>query len=78
MGDLITGTGAGLALGTCVTYPVLLWLVRNARGGKLPPHRRERRARAELDAFFAGAHHRGEPLAPPPVTPDVGGILGDR
>ncbi|MFF3639924.1 hypothetical protein [Streptomyces sp. NPDC002564] len=53
MNDLVTGVLSGALLGTCVTYPLVLWLTRNLRGGALPPHRRERRARAELDAFFA-------------------------
>ncbi|MFK4067263.1 hypothetical protein [Streptomyces sp. NPDC029674] len=53
MGDLVAGVLTGLAVGSGVTYPLVLWLVRNLRGGALPPHRRERRARAELDAFFA-------------------------
>ncbi|MEU6122408.1 hypothetical protein [Streptomyces sp. NPDC047123] len=53
MNDLVTGALSGALLGTCVTYPLVLWLTRNLRGGALPPHRRERRARAELDAFFA-------------------------
>ncbi|MEU7579412.1 hypothetical protein AB0B50_17610 [Streptomyces sp. NPDC041068] len=52
MGDLATGILSGAVIGTCVTYPLVLWLTRNLRGGTLPPHRRERRARAELDAFF--------------------------
>ncbi|MCF3124955.1 MULTISPECIES: hypothetical protein [Streptomyces] len=52
MGDLATGVLSGALVGTCVTYPLVLWLTRNLRGGALPPHRRERRARAELDAFF--------------------------
>ncbi|MGH4033829.1 hypothetical protein ACQB60_33420 [Actinomycetota bacterium Odt1-20B] len=52
MGDLLSGVLSGLAIGTCVTYPLLLWLTRNLRG--LPPSRRERRARAELDTFFKG------------------------
>ncbi|MFH8607869.1 hypothetical protein ACH4D5_10315 [Streptomyces sp. NPDC018029] len=53
MGELVAGVLTGVAVGTCVTYPLVLWLARNLRGGALPPHRRERRARAELDAFFA-------------------------
>ncbi len=53
MSDLVTGVLSGVVLGTCVTYPLVLWLTRNLSGGSLPPHRRERRARAELDAFFA-------------------------
>ncbi|QEU92210.1 hypothetical protein [Streptomyces kanamyceticus] len=51
-GDLAAGVLSGLVVGTCVTYPLLLWLARNLRGGTLPPRRRERRARAELDTFF--------------------------
>ncbi|MFD4634981.1 hypothetical protein [Streptomyces sp. NPDC058473] len=53
MGNLAAGVLTGVLVGTCVTYPLVLWLTRNLRGGALPPHRRERRARAELDAFFA-------------------------
>ncbi|MEU1134950.1 hypothetical protein ABZ383_34695 [Streptomyces sp. NPDC005900] len=52
MEELVAGVLSGLAVGTCVTYPLVLWLIRNLRGGALPPHRRERRARAELEAFF--------------------------
>ncbi|MBM7173403.1 hypothetical protein JQK87_34465 [Streptomyces sp. G44] len=52
MGELVTGVLSGLLVGACVAYPLVLWLVREVRGGSLPPHRRERRARAELDAFF--------------------------
>ncbi|MEU6989708.1 hypothetical protein [Streptomyces sp. NPDC046465] len=57
MSELAAGVLSGALIGTCVTYPLVLWLTRNLRGGALPPHRRERRARAELDAFFT----RGEP-----------------
>ncbi|MFJ2767554.1 hypothetical protein [Streptomyces sp. NPDC087300] len=52
MGELAAGALTGLAVGTCVTYPLVLWLTRGLRGGALPPHRRERRARTELNAFF--------------------------
>ncbi|MEU5580056.1 hypothetical protein ABZ791_16430 [Streptomyces huasconensis] len=52
MEELVAGVLSGLFVGVCVTYPLVLWLVREVRGGRLPPHRRERRARAELDAFF--------------------------
>ncbi|QEV19838.1 hypothetical protein [Streptomyces alboniger] len=54
MGELAIGVLSGLLVGTCVTYPLVLWLARNLRGGCLPPHPRERRARAELEAFFGG------------------------
>ncbi|MGA4850884.1 hypothetical protein ACOBQB_33300 [Streptomyces sp. G5(2025)] len=52
MGELVAGVLSGLLVGACVTYPLVLWLVSEVRGGGLPPSRRERRARAELDAFF--------------------------
>ncbi|MFE0172599.1 hypothetical protein ACFWZ2_09810 [Streptomyces sp. NPDC059002] len=52
MGDVAAGVLSGLVVGTGVTYPLVLWLARNLRGGTLPPHRRERRARTELNAFF--------------------------
>ncbi|MET9546601.1 hypothetical protein ABZY36_15005 [Streptomyces sp. NPDC006627] len=56
MEELVAGVLSGLLVGAFITYPLVLWLVREVRGGRLPPHRRERRARAELDAFFG----RGE------------------
>lgn len=61
MEELVTGVLSGLLVGAFITYPLVLWLVREVRGGRLPPHRRERRARAELDAFFGrGGGRRGK------------------
>ncbi|MBW5423418.1 hypothetical protein GKQ77_17895 [Streptomyces sp. BG9H] len=61
MEELVAGVLSGLLVGTCVTYPLVLWLARNLRGGALPPPRRERRARAELEAFFGREEARPLP-----------------